>query len=102
MSDGTVTDVITIRRVTYPHGFEKITVDWDGDSGPAVHLGIIDAARRFEDLVATDTAPDWDGATATYEAVRAEHPDIDPDLVATIPTAHAASRRMAEPSHMVS
>ncbi|WP_430754658.1 YqaJ viral recombinase family protein [Micrococcus luteus] len=57
--------------------------------------GIIDAARRFEDLVATNTAPDWDGATATYEAVRAEHPDIDPDLVATIPTAHAVELHAA-------
>ena len=45
MSDGTTTDVITIRRVTYPHGFEKISVDWEGDSGPAVHLGILDVAR---------------------------------------------------------
>lgn len=43
--DGTVTDVITIRRVTYPSGFEKVSVDWDGDSGPAVRLGIIDVAR---------------------------------------------------------
>ena len=43
--DGTVTDVITIRRVTHPTGLEKITVDWEGDSGPAVHLGILDAAR---------------------------------------------------------
>lgn len=51
--------------------------------------GIVLAAARFEDLVAADVAPDWDGATATYEAVRAEHPEIDPDLVATIPTADA-------------
>ena len=43
--DGTVTDVITIRRITYSTGFEKITVDWEGDSSPAVHLGIIDVAR---------------------------------------------------------
>ena len=43
--DGTVTDVITIRRVTHPTGFEKITVDWEGDSGPVVHLGILDVAR---------------------------------------------------------
>lgn len=43
--DGTVTDVITIRRVTHPTGLEKITVDWEGDSGPAVHLRILDAAR---------------------------------------------------------
>ena len=43
--DGTVTNVITIRRVTHPTGFEKITVDWEGDSGPAVHLGILDVAR---------------------------------------------------------
>lgn len=51
--------------------------------------GIVQAAGRFEDLIHSDTAPDWDGAEVTYEAVRAEHPDIDPDLVATIPTADA-------------
>ena len=43
--DGTVTDVITIRRVTHSTGLEKITVDWEGDSSPTVHLGIIDVAR---------------------------------------------------------
>ena len=51
--------------------------------------GIVQAAGRFEGLIHSDTAPDWDGADATYEAVRAEHPDIDPDLVVTIPTADA-------------
>lgn len=51
--------------------------------------GIVQAAGRFEDLIHSDTAPDWDGAEVTYEAVRAEHPDIDPDLAATIPTADA-------------
>ena len=46
MSDGTTTDVITIRRITYPHGFEKmISVDREGDSDPAVHLRILDVAR---------------------------------------------------------
>lgn len=34
---------------------------------------------RFERHLETDTAPDWDGSTATYEAVRAQHPDIDPE-----------------------
>ena len=57
--------------------------------------GIIDAARRFEDLVTTDTAPDWDGHDQTYQAVRAEHPDIDPDLVATIPTPDAVELHAA-------
>ena len=57
--------------------------------------GIIDAARRFESLVATDTAPDWDGHDQTYQAVRAEHPDIDPDLVATIPTPDAVELHAA-------
>lgn len=51
--------------------------------------GIVQAAGRFEDLIYSDTAPDWDGHDQTYEAVRAEHPDIDLDLVATIPTADA-------------
>ena len=57
--------------------------------------GIIDAARRFESLVATDTAPDWDGAEVTYTAARAVHDGIDPDAEASISNADAVELHAA-------
>lgn len=58
-------------------------VRWDdvADDMPA----IVDAVREWEACVLRDAAPDWDGSTATYEAVRRLHPDIDPEGVAEIP-----------------
>lgn len=36
--------------------------------------------EKMRELILSDTAPDFDGSTATYETVRQLHPDIDPEL----------------------
>lgn len=50
---------------------------------------IMSACRRFYESLASDEAPDLDASTATYEAVRKLHPEIDPDTV-EIPADFAA------------
>jgi putative phage-type endonuclease len=37
---------------------------------------VLEAVRHFEQLVETDTEPDWDGSTSTYETVRTLSPGI--------------------------
>lgn len=37
---------------------------------------LIESAKRFWNYCTEGTAPDWDGSEATYEAVRAMHPEI--------------------------
>lgn len=41
----------------------------------------VEALVAFWDCVQSGTAPDWDGSTATYEAVRLMHPDISDESV---------------------
>lgn len=38
-----------------------------------------EASERFMENLATETKPDWDGSTSTYETIRQLHPDIDTD-----------------------
>lgn len=38
-----------------------------------------EASERFMGNLATETKPDWDGSTSTYETIRQLHPDIDTD-----------------------
>ncbi|MGO1664121.1 MAG: lambda-exonuclease family protein [Micrococcaceae bacterium] len=45
---------------------------------------IIATVQAWEHCVATDTAPAWDGSDATLQAVRDQHPNIDPDLTVEI------------------
>lgn len=35
--------------------------------------------QRFRSYITTDTMPDFDGSTSTYETLREMHPDINPD-----------------------
>lgn len=55
--------------------FRLYIVHWAdvADDFPAVLAGV----EHFLHLVDTDTAPDWDGADTTYQAVRYWHPEID-------------------------
>ena len=36
-----------------------------------------EACERFMGNLATETKPDWDGSTSTYETIRVMHPEID-------------------------
>ena len=47
-----------------------------------------EALSRFWSCVVNDTAPDFDGSDATYDAVRKMHPDIDDDLEIEIDGLH--------------
>ena len=42
---------------------------------------MVDAGRRFLDSLATGVRPPIDGSDATYQVVRALHPEIDPDHI---------------------
>lgn len=46
--------------------------------------GIVERCRAFYDSLKHEDAPDLDDSVATYEAVRALHPDIDRDATALI------------------
>jgi predicted phage-related endonuclease len=66
-----------------------------------LEAAIVARCRAFYDSLAHDTPPPLDDTTATYEAVRALHPDIDRDLSVEIDrrTAHeyvAASLALKE------
>jgi hypothetical protein len=51
---------------------------------PSVASWIIDECARFYRSLAGDTPPDLDDTPATYECLKALHPDIDPDGVVDI------------------
>lgn len=57
---------------------------------------IVRQAAAFERLIVEDKAPDWDGADATWQAVRAVHEGIDADAVATVSTADAVELHDAD------
>jgi putative phage-type endonuclease len=40
----------------------------------------LERVQTFRKCLRTGQKPEWDGSEATVKAVRAEHPDIDPDL----------------------
>lgn len=46
------------------------------------------ALARFWEYMKTGTAPDYDGSDSTYETVRKQHPDIDPELSVEIEGLH--------------
>jgi putative phage-type endonuclease len=49
------------------------------DANSFEHEINLKAVENFRDHVDQDRMPDFDGATATYEAIRQIHPEIDPD-----------------------
>lgn len=51
---------------------------------------LIDRCRAFHETVASGVMPPLDDSVATYEAVRAQHPDIDRDLDVQITEAQAS------------
>jgi predicted phage-related endonuclease len=59
-----------------PFDLRTFTVERDDD----LIAGIVARCREFYDSLALDDPPALDDSVATYEAVRALHPDIDPDL----------------------
>lgn len=61
--------------------YREYTVDFD----EADYLYMVDAAERFVASVDAGVQPPIDGAYATYETVRAMHPDIDRGESAEIP-----------------
>lgn len=64
-----------------PFDLRTYTIERDDD----LIAQIVAQCRDFYDSLAMDTAPDLDDTVATYEAVRALHPDIDRDLDIEIP-----------------
>lgn len=50
---------------------------------------IIDKCKRFYDSLAGDEPPELDNTVATYECLRALHPDIDPDATTVLGEAEA-------------
>jgi predicted phage-related endonuclease len=75
------------------------TIEWD----ETVWNWIVSVCRRFWSSLDSDEPPELDDSVATYAAVRARHPDIEPGLSVDIPeslgqdyvTAHAEAS-MAE------
>jgi predicted phage-related endonuclease len=39
----------------------------------------LEQVEKFLEMIANDTAPDFDGSKSTLETVRVQHPEIDPD-----------------------
>lgn len=65
-----------------PFDLFTFTIERDEDR----MAGLVQACKDFYDTLAADDAPPLDEHPATYEAVRALHPDIDRDL--TVELAH--------------
>lgn len=61
--------------------FREYRIERDQD----LEAQIVAQCRDFYDSLHMDVAPDLDDTVATYEAVRAQHPDIDVDLDVEIP-----------------
>lgn len=68
-----------------PFDLRSYTVERDED----VMAAIVARCKDFHDSLASDTPPDLDDHVATYEAIRAQHPDIDRDASVEIPRALA-------------
>lgn len=68
-----------------PFDLRSYTVERDED----VMAAIVARCKEFHDSLASDTPPDLDDHVATYEAIRAQHPDIDRDLSVEIDRAIA-------------
>lgn len=64
-----------------PFDLRTYTIERDDD----LIAQIVAQCRAFYDSLGMDTPPDLDDTVATYEAVRALHPDIEPDLDVEIP-----------------
>jgi putative phage-type endonuclease len=61
----------------YPHlGFEEFVVQRDDE----LIAGIVKRCQEFYESLTSDVPPDLDDHVATYEAIRALHPDIEPGL----------------------
>lgn len=54
------------------------------DRDPAMETAILDRLQDFAATLTSDTPPPLDDTVATYEAVRAEHPDIDRDATVAL------------------
>lgn len=63
-------------------GLEKVELRIDRDDD--LDGAMLDAAHAWQAMLEAGTAPELDDHTATYEAVRREHPEIDADAVAEI------------------
>lgn len=68
-----------------PFDLRTYTVERDEE----VMAAIVARCKEFHDSLASDTPPDLDDHVATYEAIRAQHPDIDRDLSVEIDRATA-------------
>lgn len=64
-----------------PFDLRTYTIERDDD----LIAQILAQARAFYDSLGMDMPPDLDDTVATYDAVKALHPDIDPDLDVEIP-----------------
>lgn len=64
-----------------PFDLRTYTIERDDD----LIAQIVDQCAAFYDTVRTGDMPELDNTVATYEAVRAMHPDIDRDLDVEIP-----------------
>lgn len=60
----------------YQHRIYEVTYNADTREEAAF---VIEECRRFYESLAGDVPPDLDDSVATYQAIRAQHPDIDPD-----------------------
>ena len=59
----------------YPHlGFEEFVVERDDE----LIAAIVERCRVFYESLTGDEPPDLDDSVATYEAIKAIHPDIEP------------------------
>lgn len=68
-----------------PFDLRTYTVERDEE----VMSAIVARCKEFHDSLASDTPPELDDHVATYEAIRAQHPDIDRDLSVEIDRATA-------------
>lgn len=73
-------------------GFREYRIERDD----ALIDRIVQRCKAFYDSLALDEAPDLDDSVATYEAIRALHPDIDRDLTVDLDRADAAEWVAAE------
>lgn len=69
-----------------PFDLRSYTVERDED----VMAAIVARCKDFHDSLASDAPPDLDDHVATYEAIRALHPDIDRDVEVELDRAVAA------------
>ncbi|GAS94377.1 uncharacterized protein RMCC_1343 [Mycolicibacterium canariasense] len=62
-----------------PYYQDRIYEVWYDGTAKQEVVFIIDECRRFWDSLAGDIPPELDGSVPTYEAIRAQHPEIERD-----------------------